>query len=112
MATNNLNITGTRYALVTGGTSGIGYEFARLLAKDGYNLIVVARSNERLEEVSAEFRQFGVEVLAIEKDLFDADAARDIYNEVKAKGLQVEILINNAAQGQRGKFQEVPLERH
>ena len=101
-----------RYALVTGGTSGIGYELARLLAKDGYNLILVARSNERLQEVSDEFAQAGVEVVSIDKDLFDVDSAKEVYQEIKAKGLPVEVLVNNAGQGQKGKFHEVPVERH
>lgn len=109
--TNNSNKQ-NRYALVTGGTSGIGYELAKLCAKDGYNLILVARSNERLQEVSDEFRQFGVEVLSLDKNLFELYAAKDIYVEIKARGIQVDILINNAAQGQLGKFHEIPLERH
>jgi short-subunit dehydrogenase len=111
METNNLN-TQKRYALITGGTSGIGYELAKLFVKDGYNLIIVARSNERLQEATEEFRQLGAEVLAIEKNLFDVDAAREIYQEVKSRAIQVDVLVNNAGQGQLGRFHEVPLERH
>jgi uncharacterized protein len=102
----------TEYALVTGGTSGIGYELARLLAKDGYNLALVARSSDRLLEVSDEFQDLGVDVLILDKDLFDVNAPREIYDEIKNQGLVVDILINNAAQGQKGKFQEIPLARH
>jgi hypothetical protein len=111
MTTNNVNKK-NEYALVTGGTSGIGYELAKLLASNGYNLIIVARSNERLQEVANEFSEFGGEVIALDKDLFEADAAHEIYQQVKANGLLVSVLVNNAAQGQRGKFHEVPLERH
>lgn len=100
------------YALVTGGTSGIGYEIARLLATDGYNLVLVARSSERLLEASDEFQELGVDVLMIDKDLFDPAAAREVYHELKSQGIQIDVLINNAAQGQRGKLNEVPLERH
>jgi short-subunit dehydrogenase len=111
METNN-SIKRGGYALVTGGTSGIGYELARLLAKDGYNLIIVARSNDRLLEVSDEFQQLGVDVLLFDRDLFDPTAAHDIYQELKAQGISVDVLVNNAGQGQVGKFHEVPLERH
>jgi short-subunit dehydrogenase len=111
METNNLNTQG-KYALITGGTSGIGYELAKLFAKDGYNLILVARSNERLQDVSDEFRQQGTEVLVIEKNLFEANAARELYQEVRSHGIQIDALVNNAGQGQLGKFYEVPLERH
>ncbi|MBT1703767.1 SDR family oxidoreductase [Fulvivirgaceae bacterium PWU20] len=111
MATNNENKR-NEYALVTGGTSGIGYEIAKLLAKDGYNLVLVARSSDRLLEVSDEFQDLGVDVLLLDKDLFEANAAREIYDELKARNIQIDVLINNAGQGQKGKFNEVPFERH
>jgi short-subunit dehydrogenase len=72
----------------------------------------VARSGERLQEVSEEFRQLGVQVVALEKDLFDPRAAHEIYDEVRSLGIPVEVLVNDAGQGQRGKFYEVPLQRH
>ena len=59
-------------ALVTGGTSGIGYELARLLAKDGYNLILASRNMKDLGRVAKDLKQeFGVEVYTKSKDLFD-----------------------------------------
>ncbi len=100
------------YALVTGGTSGIGYEIARLLAKDGYNLVLVARSSERLLEASDEFQELGVDVIMLDKDLFDPVAAREVYHELKNRGIQIDVLINNAGQGQKGRFNEIPLDRH
>jgi short-subunit dehydrogenase len=111
MATNNSNKP-NQYALITGGTSGIGYELATLFAKDGHNLILVARSDERLLDVADEFRQHGVDVVTLEKDLFEAQAANEIFREIKTRGLDVFALVNNAGQGQHGKFWEVPLERH
>jgi uncharacterized protein len=83
-----------------------------LLAKDGYNLVLVARSEERLLEASDEFQELGVDVLMLDKDLFDPRAAREIYNELKNENIQIDVLINNAGQGQKGKFNEVPLDRH
>jgi uncharacterized protein len=101
-----------KYALITGATSGIGYELAKLFANDGYNLVLVARSADRLKEVSDEFAQLGVAVFPVDKDLFDTDSAREVYQETKAKGIHVDALVNNAAQGQKGLFHDVPLERH
>lgn len=111
MAGKNLNKQ-NKYALVTGGTSGIGYELSKLCAKGGFNLVLVARSSERLHEVSQEFMQYGVDVISMDQDLFEPDAGLQIYQELKAKGVDISILINNAGQGQLGKFHEVPLERH
>jgi short-subunit dehydrogenase len=105
---NNRN----KYALITGATSGIGYELAKLFAKDGYSLVLVARSAERLQEVCDECKLHGVEVLPLEKDLFQPDAAREIYREIKNRGININVLVNDAGQGEKGKFYEVPLERH
>jgi len=97
--------TTQHYALVTGATSGIGYELARLLAKDGYNLIIVARSEEELHAAANNIsNEFGVRVMPISRDLFNTKAAFEIYDLVKAKGLQVEILINDAGQGVYGEY--------
>ena len=112
MATNNNPSNRKGYALVTGGTSGIGYELAKLLARDGYNLVLVARSSERLLEASDEFQEIGADVLLLDKDLFDPAAPKEIYNELRSKGITIDVLINNAGQGQKGKFHEVDLDRH
>lgn len=101
-----------RYALVTGGTSGIGYELARQAALNGYNLIIVSRDIEQLEKVSKEFGKSGVEVKTILKDLFKENAAEEIYAEVKGTGVIVDILINDAGQGYYGKFAEAHLEKN
>ncbi len=104
--------TSQQYALVTGGTTGIGYELARLLAADGYNLILVARHHEELGRVSNDIsNQYGVHIFQVSKDLFNVNACVEIYDLVKAKGLSVEILINNAGQGQYGEFTDTNLQR-
>ncbi len=101
-----------KYALVTGATGGIGYELARLLAQDKYNLVLVARSQEDLDRTAAEFRaQYGVDVFPVAKDLFEREAPRQLYEAVKARGIQVEVLVNNAGQGQYGPFVETDLDR-
>lgn len=100
-----------KYALITGATSGIGYELAKLFAQDGYSLILVARSDERLQQVTDEFKLLGVEVTPLPKDLFNDGAAQEVYDEVKEKGILVDVLVNDAGQGEHGKFVETDLQR-
>jgi short-subunit dehydrogenase len=101
-----------KYALITGATSGIGYELAKLFARDGYNLLLVARSEERLQKVTDQLKQtYTVEVTPIAKDLFQSTAADDIYNITKDMGIQVDVLVNDAGQGEWGPFIETDLQR-
>lgn len=100
-----------KFALVTGATSGIGYELAKLFAQDNYNLVLVARSSEELNTKAKEFENGGIEVITLAKDLFDPKAAFEIYDEVKAKGIEIEVLVNDAGQGQFGLFVESELQR-
>jgi len=101
-----------QYALITGGTSGIGYELARLFAKDGYNLILVARNKNRLAEVTARLKQeFSVEITPLAKDLFNPYAAEEIYDKTKEMGINIDVLVNDAGQGEWGPFVETDIER-
>lgn len=104
--------TSQQYALITGATSGIGYELAKLAAADGYNIIAVARSEEELHTTANDLsNQYGVRVIPIQRDLFNIKAAFEVYDLVKAKGLQVDILINDAGQGVYGEFIETDIQR-
>jgi uncharacterized protein len=99
-------------ALVTGATSGIGKEIARLLAKDQYILVIVARNQDELNNTANELKlESGVEVRTLAKDLFNRDAVFEVYDEVKAQGYEVDVLVNDAAQGQYGLFIDNDLNR-
>jgi uncharacterized protein len=104
--------TNNRYALITGASSGIGYELAKLFAQDGYNIIAVARTEEDLQKVANELKQqYGVEAIPIAKDLFQQNAAFELYDEIKKRGLVVDVLVNDAGQGQYGLFVEADIHR-
>ena len=93
------------YAVVTGGTSGIGYELARLLADDGYNLVLVARDSGELNRISQELmHEFRVDVIPLSKNLFNPENAFAVYDEVIARKISPEVLINDAGQGHYGEF--------
>lgn len=99
-------------ALITGGTSGIGLELARLLAADGHHLAIVARDAEELSAVSTELSQrYNVEVIPVREDLFDPEAPRRVLEELERRNRTVNILVNNAGQGVYGEFADTDLDR-
>jgi short-subunit dehydrogenase len=107
-----MSTTGNKYALITGATQGIGLELARLFAKDKYNLVIVARTQSELESTAAELQQqHGVEVISIAKDLFKKEEAYALCEEVASRGIQIDVLVNDAGQGQYGKFIDTDVER-
>lgn len=97
-------------ALVTGASSGIGRDMAKELAKKGYNLILVARDNKKLDEVAEEIKnKYKVEAEVIQKDLSIKQNCIDLYNEVKNE--DINILINNAGFGVHGPIIETDLNK-
>jgi len=99
-------------ALVTGASSGLGVDFARLLAERGCHLIVVARREEALNRLKQELEdRHGVPVHAISMDLAAPDAPQQLYGRVQAAGLKVDVLVNNAGFGLFGGFAEIPWAR-
>jgi len=103
--------TTNNYALITGATRGIGYELAKLFVKDKYSLAIVARSQEELDRVAAEFRQEGAEVVTFAKDLFKREDAFSLCSEISRLGLEVNVLVNDAGQGAFGLFKDNDIER-
>ncbi|SHE40409.1 SDR family NAD(P)-dependent oxidoreductase [Chryseobacterium takakiae] len=99
------------YVLVTGATSGIGYELAKQFAKNGYDLVMVARNHDELKAKADEFKSFGINVITIAKNLFIEEDAYSLYSELKLNGISPSILVNDAGQGVYGKFQDTDLHR-
>ncbi|MEQ9363055.1 MAG: SDR family oxidoreductase [Leptospirales bacterium] len=97
-------------ALITGASTGIGYELAKCCAADGIDLILVARNQKRLEEVALELRTaHSIQADVIAADLSKASAAADIARKL-GPDRAVDILINNAGFGTSGAFADLPLQ--
>lgn len=95
----------TKTALITGASSGIGLELSKLFAADGYNLILVARSAAKLDQLAAELTQKDkVQVICLPKDLTNPQASQEIFDAVEVQGIQVDVLVNNAGFGVLGPF--------
>jgi hypothetical protein len=99
------------YILITGASSGIGHEMAQQLAALKYNLILTARSEDKLKVMQKDLSlKHGVVVHYIAKDLSKTDQAMELYNEIKSANYQVSHLVNNAGFGNYGSFLETSLE--
>lgn len=101
-----------RTALVTGASTGIGAEFARRLAEDGLDLVLVARSEQKLEDLAREIRlASGATVTVLARDLGVQNASRDLVAEVEGLGIEVDFLLNNAGFGTHGSVADADPER-
>jgi len=97
-------------ALITGASAGLGEEFARQLAQQGADLVLVARSEEKLERLANELqRHSGVKVAVIPADLSSSDAVKRLVSEVRNRGIKINLLVNNAGFGVFENFLETPL---
>lgn len=98
--------------LITGASTGIGASLAQLYAQDGYQLILVARSKDKLDELAAQFKKsYHTQTIVIEMDLQKSHAAEHLKERVEAERLEVDILINNAGYGLFGEFADADLEQ-
>jgi short-subunit dehydrogenase len=102
-----------RRVLVTGASSGIGREIARVLGEHGFALVVTARRRERLEALADELRSAGgTDVVCLPCDLASPDGPTKLHEGVAALGLDVDILINNAGTGDASPFHEADWSFH
>jgi uncharacterized protein len=105
------NLAG-KWAVVTGASSGFGVDFARQLAAKGMNLVLVARREDRLRAVADEIAQaHGVQAVPVVLDLTQPDAPQQLFDQTKAAGRDITVLINNAGFGLYGRFTELEWER-
>ena len=96
-----------KYALVTGASSGIGYEMAKLFAQDGKDIVIVARSEDRLEKLKIEIEnKHGTKVIVVVKDLSNPNGPQEIFYDLEKKNINVDVLVNNAGFPVYGKFAE------
>ncbi|TGR65672.1 SDR family oxidoreductase [bacterium M00.F.Ca.ET.194.01.1.1] len=99
-------------ALITGASSGLGLEFAELLAAQGVHLVLAARRQEPMEKLAASLRQkYHVDIHIEPIDLAVPGAAADLKGKLDQKALTIDVLVNNAGYGLQGEFLETPIER-
>jgi short-subunit dehydrogenase len=97
-------------ALVTGASSGIGLELARVFAENSYNLVLTARREEKLQELAGELRGHDISVEVIPADLSRREAPTEILQQLQERGISVDVLVNNAGFATYGLFDETELQ--
>jgi uncharacterized protein len=96
-----------RTALITGASGGIGFELSQIFARDRINLILVARSKEKLEGMAFSLsRDYGINVTPFPADLSDMEQVKKVYEHCRQNSIQVDYLVNNAGFGDNGYFVE------
>lgn len=99
------------WVLITGASSGFGEEFARQYAEQAHPLVLVARRLDRLEALAATLRlQHGVQVVVEQVDLSDVAAITRLHDRLRDRGIEIDVLINNAGHGLQGPFAEASLD--
>lgn len=101
------------YALITGASGGIGYELSMIMARQGHNLIIVARSEDKLSEIATELKEkFGIIVFHFAADLSREDERIALINFLRERRLEISILVNNAGFGDSGYFAEADWQKN
>ncbi|HEY6338153.1 MAG TPA: SDR family oxidoreductase [Candidatus Sulfotelmatobacter sp.] len=99
----------TQTVLITGASGGIGYELAKLFARDRCNLVLVARSGEKLNQLATDLQtQHGILVTVVPVDLLDPSAPKFLFDQLRRERVDVDVLINNAGFGAHGEFAQMP----
>ena len=108
---NGTGAGGRQTALITGASGGIGLELARLFAAGGYDLVLVARSADKLEELAGELRKHGGAVRVLAKDLARPESPEEVFRALEAAGVAVDVLVHTAGFATYGPFVEIDLGR-
>jgi short-subunit dehydrogenase len=98
-------------ALITGASEGIGYELAKIFAKNGHDLILVARNETRLQQITQELSGNNTKVKYYAKDLSIPENAKFIYEDLKSQNIKVEYVVNNAGFGINGEYTDIEWQR-
>lgn len=96
-----------RYTLITGASTGIGYELSKLFAKDKHNLILVSRNKNKLQSVKNELLKYNIDIKILALDLESSEDIESLFNYIEINKLAVNILINNAGIGTFGDFNDI-----
>lgn len=100
------------YALITGGTGGIGFELANNFARDGYGVVIVSASSERLQKAKEKLEdQFKTKVFTYQQDLGSIGSAIQLYSRTKEDNLNISVLVNNAGIGLVGSTDKIDLQQ-
>jgi short-subunit dehydrogenase len=103
-------MTTKRTALITGASGGIGYELSKLFATEGYDLVLVARSEQKLDQLAEELHSaHAIDALVLPKDLSNPVAPQEIYDTSQSRSLTIDVLVNNAGFSNYGPFLETDL---
>jgi len=99
-------------ALITGATSGIGYDFASILAEKGYNLFLASRNKEKLSEIKSGFeKDYGISVVTFAIDLATSGSAKLLYEETVNQNIEIDVLVNNAGFGSQGEHVDLDISK-
>ena len=99
-----------RTALITGASSGIGLDFARLFAADKWDVALVARTESKLRELAAQLeKEHGITAHVVAADLARPEAPTEIVKTLTDRGIAIEALVNNAGFGLSGEFVKTDL---
>jgi len=103
----------SKTALITGASAGIGYELSNVFAKNGYDLVLVSRDRQKLEFIAGNLEsRYNVHIIVVSKDLCKPAAPQELYDEMADKGIDIDVLVNNAGIGVNGKFTDFNPERY
>lgn len=92
-------------ALITGASGGLGLSFVNIFARDGYDVVLVARNAERLEEIKNEIeKKYNIRATVVPKDLCKPNGAQEVYDATREAGIKIDVLVNNAGFGDFGEF--------
>ena len=97
--------------LITGASSGLGKELAKLFAADGSDLVLVARREDRLNELAEKLKSdHGIQVYVVPKDLSKKSAPEEIFSQLEKENIQIDVVVNNAGFGNKGHVADLDID--